>query len=152
MARYLSVLIAAFVFGLINSHGEQPQLELLAKDAVLKNDVKYNPQGDYIFFWSGPGSSLTWKLDNVEPGTYSVTIVYSLQGDRGKRQFNIPSGSDTKKIATLLPTGGWNTFKNKMLVPLTIAKTDTSFSITAVEIPPSDYLMNLQKVILKKTF
>jgi len=151
MIKHIVTVFAAVSFlALVSAHGDQTEQTLLAKDAAIKGEVQYFTQGDYIYGWAGVGSSTSWKLNGFEAGNYDVTIVYSLQGERAKRQFNISCGSDTKKITSLMPTGGWNTFKSKSLGSIKISKSDTIFSVTAVEIPPTGYLMNLQKVTFKK--
>ena len=147
-----SIIMLALTVLSMPGHAEVAQSEyiLLAKDAQLVGDVRYESQPDYISWWRGIGSALSWKLTGISPGTYTVSLLYSLEGKPANRTFSMSTESDTKKIYSLLPTGGWNAFKNKQLGALSISGTDASFKITALAIPPAGYLMNLQKVILKK--
>jgi len=147
-----SLIIFALTVLSVPLHAESAQSEyiLLAKDAQLVGDVRYESQPDYISWWRGIGSALSWKLNGMPPGKYTVTLLYSLEGNQANRTFSMSTESDTKKIFTLLPTGGWNAFKNKPLGALSLSPTDVTFTLTALAIPPAGYLMNLQKVILKK--
>lgn len=148
--RILFLLLAAAMVSLARA-GDDP-IVLDAKDATLTGQVQYNEKGLCLDFWKGEGSAASWKLPPMKEGTYNVSLNYSLLGAVAKgRQFEISSGSDKKQINGIPKTGSWDAFRDKILVPLKIAKTDASFTITIVKIPPDAYLMNLKSVTLKKS-
>jgi hypothetical protein len=130
--------------------GDNPPVVLLAKDAKLKGDVIYAPKNKNLGQWDGIGSSATWVVKGVSPDTYNVTITYALKGDSGGRSFKLSSSTSSTMVTELEGTGGWFDFKQKNVGTIKFTASQTTFTITAKEIPAKESLMNLTQVMLQK--
>ena len=125
-------------------------IALPAGDAKLDGQVTYSSDSKLIGSWNGLGSSASWTLSGLAPGTYDVQISYALKGSLAGRQLTLSTGTEKKAVTDIAPTGDWHRFVMRDLGPIHWTAQNTILSIIADAIPPRQSFLNLRQVILTK--
>ena len=147
----ISLLALLIAFIPLNHSMAQAEAAIVlpAKDAKLKGAIHYIAKTETINRWVEEGSSASWAI-NLPAGTYEVSMKYALGPESGGGRFEMSTESSKVNITSFQPTGSWNAFKNKILLPITISKTDKTFTITATKVPIAQGLMDLRSITLTK--
>ncbi len=123
---------------------------LRAADATMNgSDAKLEGAGSFqhVGYWERESTSLSWTTHDIEPGTYTVDAMYSLDPQYSGSTFAMTVGTQTlsKKLEA---TKDWDDYHSLNLGEVQIEKAgDATLTMTVTD-KPKLFVMNLQNVTL----
>ena len=132
--------------------------------------ITLDKANDTLANWRSVGSSATWDIFKLTPGTYTVSITYGVAGagdtttitivngvatdqaTGGEVEFSEVTGlggNDTGKlVAAIKPTGGWTKFETATLGEIKLTRTSARLMLKATRLKGLGGLMHLKEVRL----
>lgn len=140
-------------------------------DAKTTGPVAYERKENVLEGWRTSGSTASWDITKINPGTFTVTMTYGatsmVEGLNGPFGFGPPEGmpaqggeiefseitslggADAEKLtAQVKPTGSWTTFETITLGDLKLARTSARLTLKVSRLRGTSGLMHLREIRL----
>jgi hypothetical protein len=134
-----------------------PASSILLKpgDAKTTGAVALDKSDNTLTNWRTVGSSATWDVFKIAPGTYTVSLTCGVAdlpqagGDLEFGEVTSLGGAELARLAvTLKSTGDWSTFETIELGEIKLARTSARFAIKASRLRGTAGLMHLKEIRL----
>jgi|GEM_PF-3202506 len=144
---------------------EKNKVTLSPADAVTQGSISLDSRAGLLRRWSTRGSRATWR-QKIERGTYQISITYGVAAPAVvQERFSIktvPTGGSisvrqNRKFSDppektfhldLNPTGGWESFRTRVLGTLKITTSPTTIEIVVDDVEPGGLMCFKQLVLI----
>ena len=126
-ARIFTLCLGLFAASVFAARADDASavLEFKARDAKIGGDGKAayedGPGQDNIGRWNSTNTTVTWKFDLPQRGTFRVLAVYSCAAEAAGTEFEVTVGGQRANGVTA-STGGWKSFAEIDLGPVILRK------------------------------
>ena len=121
---------------------------LPARDVVIHGTtVRYEPDKNTIGYWTKQEDWVSWELDVVTPGTFTIDLLAGCGAGSGGSHYTVEI-ADQKLQDKVQDTGSFHDFRVRRVGEVTIDKPGNyTFSIR-VDDKPGHAVMDLRQVVL----
>ena len=126
--------------------GSGQQIVLLAKDARLGNGTQFEEKRSIINGWSRYGAYASWTLNNIDMGTYKVTLNY-FAGNLGGGLLSVKTRGASDRIS-IAGAGKWDEPRQYVIGNVRVSDPD-NFTIAALQ-GRSREMIYVESVVFEK--
>ena len=150
-ARRRRLEIAAAYKDAFGQNGGANSILLKPADAKVSGSVLYERTADMLSGWRKAGSSATWDVLKIKPGTYQISLTYLANGNSsGEYDFfedsTLPGAELNHRTSDVKFTQG--KYETTQLPPITLQYTNARFTLHITKVRGTDMLMSLKEVRL----
>ena len=120
-------------------------LQLAAEDAELTGQLQL--ESGYLGYWTKSDDSVTWRVAEMKPGTYRVSLDYACLNDSAGSGFEVKIGSQTI-TGKVQGTGSWKDFATAELGSVQLENNDGLTVTVKATDKPGQAVMNLRSLTL----
>lgn len=120
-------------------------LELAAEDAELTGQLQL--ESGYLGYWTNPDDTVTWRVAEMKPGTYRVSLDYACLNDSAGSGFEVKIGAQTI-TGKVQRTGSWKDFATVELGSVLLDKNSGLTVTVKATQKPGQAVMNLRSLTL----
>lgn len=140
-------------------------------DARVAGNVNYDRASGELVNWKSVGSSASWDISKIVPGSYDIVVTYSVAefGDApvrnnplvgrdmsletgGEFEFfedtSLAGSAGNHRTAQVISTGGWNNFSTLTLAPIQLTRSSARFALKITRTRGEGGVMHLKEVRL----
>ncbi|MCC7373804.1 MAG: sulfatase-like hydrolase/transferase [Verrucomicrobiales bacterium] len=112
-------------------------------------NLRYEPQPfkNTLGWWSRPEDWVSWTFDLPTAGRYALEILQGCGTGHGGSEVEFAVG-DSKVITTVIDTGGFQSFSNRVIGELEIARGLQTLTVRPLK-KPGGAVMDLRQVVLR---
>jgi alpha-L-fucosidase len=131
----------------------QGMLTLRAKDAEIHGQhaqLQGQGENENIGYWTSASDFLTWSIDGIKPGRYTVEVSYACEPGSAGAEYHVAVGdADARREVRgkVANTGSWETFRIETIGEIELAAGRRTVQVKPLS-KPGDGVMNLRWVRL----
>ena len=125
------------------------ELDYMQARTSGKAAKRFNRDGKFhISKWTGPGDSVTWRVQVSQAGPYKVRVRYAARPDWAGAQYTVKVGNQTVS-SKVQATGEWYSYQTFEIGTVEVSKAG-QYDVTIRPVADSDhYLMYFQSLVLE---